>query len=302
VRAAVLLTCHGTVDRIEDIPAFVTIIRRGRPAPAELVDEVVRRYTKIGGSPLMRITEAQASALGSRLGLPVRVAGRLWRPYPKDVVAELVAAGVTTLVSLPLAPQSVAVYHAVVREAVANHAGITLLEAPPWGLEPALVDAFVQVIDEALARFAEGERARVPVLLTAHSLPARVIAAGDAYEREFRAMAAAVGERVAARGNPVSVAFQSQGMDGGDWLGPDLATAFGELAAGGARSVVVAPIGFLAEHVETLYDLDVEAPEIARKAGIERLERAAAVNDRPRLVDALEAVCRRLLEPPRERA
>ena len=121
--AAVLLTCHGTVERPEDIPAFLMNIRRGRAAPEELVAEVTRRYALIGGSPLLRTTAAQALALARRLGLPVRFAGRLWGPYPREVVSELVAAGVTKIVSLPLAPQSVAVYHATVREAAAVEIG-----------------------------------------------------------------------------------------------------------------------------------------------------------------------------------
>ena len=118
---------------------------------------------------------------------------------------------------------------------------------------------------------------------------------GDAYEREFRAMADAVAVRVAERGNPTRIAFQSQGMDGGDWLGPDLPATFTALALEGHSETVIAPIGFVAEHVETLYDLDVEAPGLAEKAGIHRIERAAAMNARPRFIDALEAVVRRLL-------
>jgi ferrochelatase len=288
VTTAVLVTCHGTVDRVEDIPAFVTNIRRGHAAPAEVVQEVTRRFEKIGGSPLMRITRQQGAALEARLGIPVRVAGRLWHPYPKDVIAELYAGGVRKLVSLPLAPQSVHVYHAAVREGSSGLEGLDLRCAPAWGLEPALIDAFVETIDEGMARFPEGERGSVTVLLTAHSLPKRIVDAGDPYERSFRDMCSVVSERLAARGVASEVAFQSQGMTGDVWLGPDLATAFT-----GKRRVLIAPIGFVADHVETLYDLDIEAPEIARRAGVERLERAPAVNARPRFIDALEAVVRR---------
>jgi len=295
VPTAVLLTCHGTVDRIEELPAFLANIRRGRPTPPAIVDEVARRFTRIGGSPLMRITAEQAAALSRRLDLPVRIAGRLWPPSPAAVLAELVQGGADTVVSLPLAPQSVEIYHADVRTAAAAHPGLTVRYAPPWGLEPALVDAFVASIEEGLARFSDGERARVPVILSAHSLPRRVIEAGDAYEREFRAMAGEVGARVASRGNPVHVAFQSQGMDGGAWLGPDLPATFAELVAGGASAALIAPIGFVADHVETLYDLDVEAPELAARAGLARLERAPSMNTRPRFIDALEAVVRRIL-------
>jgi protoporphyrin/coproporphyrin ferrochelatase len=295
VSTAVLCSCHGTVDRIEDIPAFLANIRRGRPTPPAIVAEVTHRFQRIGGSPLMKTTAAQAAALSQRIGLPVRVAGRLWAPYPADVVAELVRDGVTTLLSLPLAPQSVDVYHAPIREALAAHPEVALRCAPPWGLEPALIDTFVAGVDEALARFPEAERAHVPVILSAHSLPQRIIDGGDPYERQFREMAAAVGLRIVARGNPVHVAFQSQGMDGGAWLGPDLPTTFAALAAGGAHTAVVAPIGFVADHVETLYDLDVEAPLLAAKAGLAHVERAPAPNTHPRFIDALEAVVRRML-------
>lgn len=292
---AVLCTCHGTVDRIEDLPAFLANIRRGRPTPPSIVAEVTHRFQRIGGSPLMRTTAAQAEALSARIGLPVRVAGRLWGPYPAEVIGELVREGVTTLISLPLAPQSVDVYHASVREAAAPHPGLSVRCAPAWGLTPALIDAFVESADEALARFPEAERASVPVILSAHSLPQRIIDAGDPYERQFRAMAGAVAERLAARGNPVRVAFQSQGMDGGAWLGPDLPATFAALAEAGARAAVIAPIGFVADHVETLYDLDVDAPGLAARAGIAQLSRAPALNTRPRFVDALEAVVRRML-------
>jgi ferrochelatase len=296
VSTAVLCTCHGTVERVEDIPAFLANIRRGRPTPPAIVQEVTHRFQRIGGSPLMKTTRAQADALAARLGVPVRVAGRLWGPYPAEVIADLVREGTTRLISLPLAPQSVDVYHAQVREAAKQHAGLELVEAPAWGLEPALIDAFVETVDEALARFPEGERASVPVILSAHSLPQRIIDMGDPYEKQFRAMAAGVGDRLAARGNPVRIAFQSQGMDGGAWLGPDLPATFAELAATGARAAIVAPIGFVADHVETLYDLDIEAPGLAERVGLSRFERAPALNARPRFIDALEAVVRRVAD------
>ncbi len=293
---AVLCICHGTVSTTADLPAFITNIRRGRPAPPEVLAEVARRFDRIGGSPLLRITADQAAGLEARLGLPVRVAGRLWAPYAAEVVADLARAGVTRLLSLPLAPQSVDVYHAVVREAVAAHgAGMQLVCAEAWGEEPALIGAFVETIEEGLARFPAEDRAGVAVVLSAHSLPQRVIAAGDPYEQQFRAMAVAVAARLGDRASPTRVAFQSQGMTGDAWLGPDLPATFAELAAAGVRDVLVAPIGFVADHVETLYDLDLEAPALAEKAGLRRFERAPAANARPKLVDALEAIARRAL-------
>ncbi|UQA62038.1 ferrochelatase [Polyangium aurulentum] len=290
---AVLLSCHGTVSRVEDIPAFLNNIRRGRPTPPELVAEIRHRFERIGGSPLMTITAAQGRALEGRIGIPVEVSGRLWHPYIKDVLQRLVEGGARTVISLPLAPQSVHVYNASVREAAAAYPDVTIRGAPPWGNEPALIDAFIETIDEALAPVPAEERAGFAVVLSAHSLPMRVLAAGDPYEHQFKEMAGAVAARLQARGMVTRIAFQSQGASNEAWLGPDLPTTFSELHAAGARDVLVAPIGFVADHVETLYDLDVEGPDMAAKAGLVRFLRARALNDRPRFIDALEAVVRR---------
>ncbi len=289
---AVLLIVHGSVEREEDVPAFVSNIRHGRPAPAEVTGEVLRRWRAIGGSPLTRITEAQARALEARLGLAVAIGARMWHPFVKDVVAAIAKGGVARVLSLPLAPYSVELYNGVAREACAA-AGLECVATPSWALEPALIDAFVESIDRALSPIAD--RSRTHVVLSAHSLPMRVVRAGDRYEHEVRATAAAIAERLGALSARTHVAFQSQGMDGGEWLGPDLPTTLRTLDAAGAREVVVSPIGFLADHTETLYDLDVEA-----KAQAETLRltfvRAPALNESKRLVDALERVARAALK------
>ena len=296
VSLAVLVSCHGTVESVDDLPAFLSNIRRGRPTPPHLIEEVRRRFEQIGGSPLMRTTRAQAEALAERTGLRVAVCARLWSPYPKEVIAGLASEGVRTIVSLPLAPQSVHVYHASVREAAAG-TGIEVIQVPSFGDEPRLIDAFVESIEEALSAFPEDLRATTPVLLTAHSLPQRILDAGDPYEKDFRSMAELVAARVRARGNEVRIAFQSQGATNDVWLGPDLPTTFRALVDSGARSVAVAPIGFVADHVETLYDLDIEAKAMAEKMGL-RFARAAAMNLRPSFLDAIEIVARRAANTP----
>lgn len=292
---AVLLSCHGTVQNLDDVPAFLNNIRRGRPTPQALIDEVKHRLAHIGGSPLMRISGEQAAGLEQRIGLRCVAAGRLWHPYPKDVMKELVDAGVTKILSLPLAPQSVHVYHGTVREAAAAFPGLSVVYAEAWGMEPALIDAFVETIEEALAPLAMEERPQVPIVLSAHSLPLRVLQAGDRYEVEFREMAGVVAKRMQAKGHRVEIAFQSQGASADAWLGPNLEEIFATLAQSGAKDVLVAPIGFLSEHVETLYDLDVDAPKMAQTAGLSRFLRARAVCARPKLIDALEAAARRAL-------
>ena len=292
----VLLGYHGTVSNSDDVPEFVRNIRHGHAAPAEVIAEVRRRLEFIGGSPLTRITEEQAQALEARLGIPVRSAARLWHPYPKDVVRELAALGVTQLVSLPLAPQSVAIYHPSVVAAASEH-GIEVLPAVSWGHEPALIEAFVEAVSEAASRLSV-ERARIAVVLSAHSLPRRVIDAGDGYEREFYAMAQIVARALVVEGfaaDSIRTAFQSQGLGTRDaWLGPDLQSTFVELAEK-HRHLLVAPIGFVTEHVETLYDIDVEARAVADALGFEGFSRMPALDTRPRFIDAVEAVARRTL-------
>lgn len=284
-----MLSCHGTVENLDDLPAFLSNIRRGRPTPPALIEEVRRRFEAIGGSPLLRITGEQADLLARATGLRVAFAGRLWHPYPADVLRALVAEGVTRVISLPLAPQSVHVYHAAVREAAEEVGSVDLVEVPCWGETPALLEGFFEAIEETLAKVPEDRRARAAVVLTAHSLPIRVIEGGDPYERDFRAMAAHVALRYVHQGRAVRVAFQSQGASNEAWLGPDLFGTIETLATEGASDVVVAPIGFIAEHVETLYDLDIEAKAFAESKNV-AFHRAPAMSTRPKLIAALASL------------
>lgn len=272
---AVLLIQHGSVSDPAEIAEFVRTIRRGRPTPQSIIDEVTHRWKAIGGSPLQTITEEQARALGERLRIRTAVAGRLWKPWTRDVLAAM--DGVTRVVSLPLAPMSVHVYNPVVEEAC-RALGLKCVCVPAWNEEPALIDAFADAIGTY-----EGH-----LLFTAHSLPRRVIASGDPYEEQVRRTAKLVAMRVGA--SDWSVAFQSQGMDGGDWLGPDLQTAFAKLRG----KVHICAIGFLADHTEVLYDLDIEARAMASALGL-TMTRAPSLNAHPRLIDALAAVTTRAL-------
>lgn len=289
----VLLVAHGTVTNLDDLPDFVSRIRRGRPAPPGLVEELRRRYEAIGGSPLLDITRAQGTALAKALDLPVLAAMRLWHPTVEEVLVASSGLHFERLCVLPLAPFSVHVYFEAAQASLERARprlarAPTLLEPAPWGTEPSFVDAHV---DKLRAALGEAD-AETEVLLTAHSLPAQAIRAGDPYEQQLRASAAAIGEKL---GRPFSVAFQSQGADGGDWLGPDLKTSLEAAARAGKRRVVLSPIGFPAEHVETLYDLDIEAAAWARELGLE-LVRVRALDDDPGLIRALEAVARRAFD------
>jgi ferrochelatase len=282
-----LLTAHGTVENLDDLPEFLARIRHGRPAPPALVSELRRRYAAIGGSPHLRITREQAELLARELGLPVFVGMRLFRPELADALREAHAAGATRLVVLPLAPFSIHVYAAAAEQArVELDLPLRLVSAEPFGQSAEFVNAHAELIRPLLA-----DPESCELLLTAHSLPTRVVQAGDPYAAQVEQSARAIGARL---GRPYTLVYQSQGADGGDWLGPDLQSALRSVQARGRRQVVVAPVGFVSDHVETLYDLDVEAKAWAGELGLE-FTRVPALNTAPVLISALAAVARRAL-------
>jgi ferrochelatase len=278
--AGVLLVAHGTVDDLDDLGAFVARIRHGRPAPPGLVEELRRRYEAIGGSsPLLQTTREQAQALAKRLEAPVLVAMRLWEPGVEQALVGAAGLGLTRLVVIALAPFSQHVYwDAAVKVAAAAKSSVQLVPSAPYGEEPSFVGAHVEAI-----RGASGNAA---VVLSAHSLPNVAIQRGDPYARLVEASAAAVAAQL---GRPVRLCYQSQGADGGDWLGPTVRETMVALAAEGHREVVWAPFGFLADHVETLYDLDIEARAIADELSLS-LVRLPALNVHPGLTSALATV------------
>ncbi len=282
----ILLVAHGTVSRVEELPEFVKNIRRGRPAPHGLIEELTERYQHIGGSPLLDITAEQARAVGARLDVPAFVAMRLWHPYIEEVLPQ--TTGLARLCVVPLAPFSVSVYRAAAEKAFSEVPGAPEpVFVEPWGTQCELVEAHASLIRSALGEHIE----HTEVVLTAHSLPMVAIRSGDTYCSEFEASARAV-ER--ALGKKCHIAYQSQGVDGGDWLGPGIEETLVGLAEAGASTVAIAPIGFLADHVETLYDLDVAASEQARLLGLE-LVRVPALNAHPGLVEAIASIAKRAM-------
>jgi protoporphyrin/coproporphyrin ferrochelatase len=299
MRKAILLVAHGTVEKLDDMPEFLQNIRHGRPAPPELVEEITRRYLAIGGrSPLLDITHDVARKLEAEVGTPVRVAMRLFRPYVKDVLVALAKEGFTDVFVLPLAQHSAHVYGEHAKKTAAE-AGLSLnvTAAPNWGREPLLTKAFAEKIVEALDLVPPDARAHTALVLSAHSLPLSVIEAGDPYEKEFRASAEEVAGAVRAlRPDGFAehvVCFQSEGATPGmKWLGPSLQPTIEALAARGTRHVVLAPIGFLADHVEILYDLDIEAKAWAKESNVVTY-RSASLNAGPAFVQALAAIVRR---------
>jgi ferrochelatase len=307
---------YGGPERLEDVEPYLLDVRGGRPTPPELVDEIRGRYAAIGGaSPLLRITRAQAAALERRLNGEEEgprtwrcfVGMRHWHPYVRDAVAEIAAAGLRRAVALCLAPQysrlSVGAYFRALDEALAaarseHGAEIAVERVASWGDHPLFLDAVAEKVAAGLERFPAAQRGDVKVIFTAHSLPRRIVAAGDPYDEELRATAAAVAARTAARtGEPLDWTFcyQSAAAGAADWLGPPIEAVVPELAGAGRRHLLVCPIGFVADHVEVLYDLDVEARALAEAAGA-RLERTESLNDSPTFIAALADVVRTAAE------
>lgn len=290
-RRAVLLIGHGTVSDPRDVPEFLLRIRRGRAAPPDLVREITRRYQQIGGSPLLSSSESLGRSLSARLGFPCFVAMRFWEPLVKSVLKAIRGAAIQELCILPLAPYSVPLYVDVVREAARELEGPTpeLIPVAPYGSDPGLVRAHARTVAPLLS---QGDPETTELVLTAHSLPAHVIAEGDPYQRQFEDAARAVAHEL---GWPARIAYQSAGAGGGEWLRPALGDVLSAAAHSGKKTVVVAPIGFLADHIETLYDLDIEAATQARNLGLLFL-RAPALNDDPNLVAALAALVQKTFE------
>ena len=306
---AVLLLAHGTPDTTDSVPEFLRNVTGGRPLPPEVVKEIQRRYTLIGHSPLTEITHRQAQRLARQLDLPVYVGMRNWHPYIPDVVRQMTEDGVTRAVAICLAPQNSRTSVGLYRRALFGEGGGEQLyppagEAPPFAVEfieswhdhPGLARAFAERLTPTWTRASVELGAAAPVLFTAHSVPQRTIAAGDPYEAQARATAELVVAQIAGLpGGNWCFAFQSQGQSGGVWIGPTVEETMIELKKAGQRGVVIQPIGFLADHVEVLYDIDIFFREFAEKQDL-KLWRAPSLNDSRPLAEALSDLVRNGLQ------
>ena len=294
-RWGVLLLAHGAPDKLEDVPEFLLNVRGGRPLPEAAVAEVVERYRRIGGgSPLFELTNRQAEALARALDHPVYVGMRNWKPFIWDSVCRLSEDGPERVVAVCLAPQnsrtSVGLYRKHLEEAsstVAPHVRIEFVES--WHDNPSLIAAFREKVSDALDRAEQAAGRAVPVIFTAHSVPEKTIAAGDPYEAQVKETAALVADTLSLA--DWTVAFQSQGMTAEPWIGPTVESTIDELAAQGHKHALVAPIGFVCDHVEILYDIDVVFREYGRARGV-TLWRSESLNDSPLFIGALASVVR----------
>ncbi|HEU0234867.1 MAG TPA: ferrochelatase [Candidatus Limnocylindrales bacterium] len=299
---AVLLMTYGSPASLDDIDRYLAAVRGGRSADPALVEEFRRRYRVIGGSPLIERTREQASALEQRLGdgTIVRAAMRFSEPSIDAVVHELAGADVQRAAGIVLSPQFSPLLMGGYGQAVETARAAIGPGAPdvaiagPWHREPAFVEALGARIRDALLADGAGGVGD-PVLLTAHSLPLRVAEREPDYLDQLRETAELAAAAAALADGQWTFCWQSAGHEPGEWMAPDFADLMPRLRAAGHRRVVVAPVQFLADHLEILYDIDVGARQQAEAVGL-AFRRTASLNDDPGLVNALAAVARRALE------
>jgi ferrochelatase len=290
-QTAVLLVAHGTADSVDDIPEFMRHVTGGRPVSQTVIEEVQHRYSLIGHSPMNEITARQGELLALELNLPVYVGMRNWKPFIPDVVKKISSDGITRVIAICLAPQnsrtSVGLYRKVVDGPEGPPFALDFVES--WHDHPLLIEAFVEKLKSGRTQASLEAGAKLPVIFTAHSVPERTIAEGDPYEVQTRETGEFVAREAELQPEEWKFAFQSQGMSGGAWLGPTVEETILELKAQGHTGIFVQPIGFLCDHVEVLYDIDIGFQEFAKKHDL-RLWRAGSLNESPKLIAALAEI------------
>jgi protoporphyrin/coproporphyrin ferrochelatase len=291
---AVLLLAHGSPDSVEQVPEFLLRVTGGRPLPPAVVEEVKHRYGLIGRSPLTELTLKQAELLARESNMPVYVGMRNWKPFIADAVRAITSAGIKHVVAICLAPQNSRTSVGLYRSALADDRGtaFTVDFVESWHDHPLLIKAFAEKLRAGWGRACRDMGTpKVPIIFTAHSVPQRTIAEGDPYEDQAKESGALVAREADLEPEDWTFAFQSQGMSGGAWLGPRVEDTILNLKAKGHRGVFVQPVGFLCDHVEVLYDIDIGFKQFAQNKGMS-LWRAESLNDSPLLTAALAEVAK----------
>jgi ferrochelatase len=287
-RIAVLLLAHGTPDSVSEIPEYMRNVTGGRPIPDSVIKEVKQRYELIGRSPLTSITLRQGELLAESLKAPVYVGMRNWSPYIADVVKQIRSDGIERVMAICLAPQNSRTSVGLYRNAAYKDAdGMAIEFIESWHDHPLLIQAFAERLAAVRAKFGKD----AAVLFTAHSVPMRTIEAGDPYDRQARETAALVAQETGVPDSQWAFAFQSQGMSGGPWIGPTVEETLQGLKEAGHGRVLMQPIGFVCDHVEVLYDIDIGFREYGSKIGLDII-RAESLNDSPRFIEALADIAR----------
>ena len=296
-RRGALLMTYGSPDSLsrDDIGTYLTRVRGGRKPDDELVDEFTRRYRVIGGSPLIGITRHLADELSQALGWPVEIGMRFSEPSIETALRTLAAAGVSDVAAIILSPQYSTLLMSgygraieAAREAI-GPAAPDVAVAGAWHEEPAFIAALAEGVVASLSSGSPEERGATHVLMTAHSLPKRVADQEAGYLEQLRATAEGVASAAGLSASDWTFCWQSAGHEPGEWMKPDFADLMPAIAAAGGRSVVVTPVQFLADHLETLYDVDVGAREQAERHGL-AFRRVPALNADPSLVRTLARV------------
>lgn len=288
-KSAILLLAHGSPESPADIPEFMKHITGGRPVADSVLKEVTHRYSLIGKSPLTEITMRQAEALQARTGLPVYVGMRNWKPFIGDAVRKMVSAGIEKVVAICLAPQNSSTSVGLYSKALAQEckSGVAVQFVESWHDHPLLIQAFAERLEPVWRQASAEIGSALPVILTAHSVPMRTIQAGDPYEKQAKETALLVGRQITGLTPDLQhFAFQSQGMTGGPWLGPTVESAMLEQKRLGHKGVVIAPIGFVCDHVEVLYDIDIGFRQFAHEQQL-KLWRPESLNTSPTFIAAL---------------
>ena len=304
----VMLMAYGGPNSLDEVEPYLADIRHGRPTSPELLEEITDRYRQIGGSsPILSLTNAQASGVERALNnesaeqagvrYKVYVGMRHWHPYIGEVVPQMLADGVDNIVAIVMAPHfsrmSVGAYMGKLDKALheAGRTDIPVTRVESWKDEPTFIAAVAERIQRALQQFPEDVREDVPILFTAHSLPARILESNDPYPEELQTSVKMVVDRLQPK--HWRWAFQSQGASAEPWLGPTVEDTLQALAEDGHTNVLLVPIGFVCDHVEVLFDVDIEHKHQARELGI-RLERIEMLNDDPGLIEAVASAIRRV--------
>ncbi|MBP6469159.1 MAG: ferrochelatase [Chloroflexi bacterium] len=305
----VLIMAYGGPNSLDEIPGYLADIRNGRVTTPAVLKEISRNYRLIGGkSPLLEISTRQVTAVRARLDpdrFKVYMGMRHWSPWIEDVVGQMIDDGITQAIALVLAPHysqlSVAKYHAKVADGLEMYRGhIDFDFIDSYHDAPQLIQALANRVDEGLSRWPEAERDEVHIIFSAHSLPVRIMKMGDPYDSQLRETAQLVADKAGLSKTRWSWCYQSAGRSPEPWLGPQIQDHIPALAAQGIRDMISIPVGFVSDHVEILYDIDIQAQAVARELGV-RLERPSALNDDTlyiqTLVDLIEQRTEKITAP-----
>jgi len=303
----VLIMAYGGPNNLDEIPGYLSDIRNGRCTTPAILEEITHNYTLIGGkSPLLEFSTQQVEAVRAKLDpdkFKVYMGMRHWSPWIEDVVGQMIDDGITRAIALVLAPHysklSVAKYHAKVADGLDMYRGHIDFEfIDSYHDAPLLIEAFANRVEDGLSRWPEAERDDVHVIFSAHSLPVRIIKMGDPYDTQLHETAQLIADKAGLPDSQWSWSYQSAGGSPEPWLGPQLEDYIPELAEQGIKNMISIAVGFVSDHVEILFDIDIQAQEAAQESGV-RLERPPALNDDPlyiqTLVDLIEDRAQRWL-------